>query len=108
MFAVIFALPLLSLALAVAVLATWLGRRFKLMRRLESRLAAALEAQRQVIADQEATIEAYRLLVASDDSFALAPPAPGPNRWIQLALATRASRSLLDSVAAPPRVLAHR
>ena len=108
MFAVIFALPLLSLALALSVLATGMGLRFELMHRLESRLAAALEAQRLVIADQEATIEAYRVLVASDDNFALAPPAPGPHRWIQLALATRASRSLLDSGAAPPRALAHR
>ncbi len=108
MFAVIFALPLLSLALALSVFATGIGLRFELMHRLESRLAAALEAQRLVIADQEATIEAYRVLVASDDNFALAPPAPSPHRWIQLALATRASRSLLDSVAAPPRALAHR
>ena len=108
MFAEIFALPLLSLALALAVVVPWLGRRFELVRRAQRRLAATLEAQTQVIADQEATIEAYRQLVANDTSFTLAPAAPGPNRWIQMALATRASRSLLDSVAAQPRVLAYR
>jgi hypothetical protein len=108
MFAVIFALPLLSLVLAVGVFVPWLGLRFELMHRAERRLAATLEAQTKVIRDQEATIEAYRQLVASDTSFTLTPPAPGPNRWVQMALATQASRSLLDSVAAQPRVLAYR
>ena len=108
MYAVIFALPLISLMLAVVVVVPWLGLQFELRHHAESRLGAALEAQRRVISDQEATIQAYRLLVASDDRFALAPPTPGPNRWIQMALATRASRTLLDSVTAQPRALAHR
>ncbi len=108
MFAEIFALPLLSLALAFAVFVPWLGLRFEVAHRAERRLDATLEAQAKVIRDQEATIEAYRQLVATDTSFTLAPAAPGPNRWIQMALATRASRSLLDSVAAQPRVLAYR
>jgi hypothetical protein len=108
MFAETFALPLLTLTLAFSVVVPWLGLPYELAHQTERRLAATLEAQTKVIADQAATIDAYRQLVATDTSFTLAPAAPGPNRWIQMALATRASRSLLDSVAAQPRVLAYR
>ena len=71
MFAIVFSLPLISLALAVGVFLPWLGLHLELMHRAEQRHQAALEAQSILIQDHEATINAYRELVSSDDVFSM-------------------------------------
>ena len=99
MIAAILAMPTLLLLLTLGVIVPWLALR------VERELTRTLEAQRRLIDEQRATIEGYRELVAADANFALAPAAPSPRRWTQLALCARASRFLLDSVSAQQPVL---
>ena len=108
MIAAILALPTLLLLIAVGVIVPWLAFRVEAVLRVERELTRTLEAQRRLIDEQRATIEGYRELVATDASFALAPAAPSPRRWTQLALCARASRFLLDSVSAQQPVLSPR
>ena len=108
MIAAILALPTLLLLIAVGVIVPWLALRVEAVLRVERELTRTLEAQRRLIDEQRATIEGYRELVATDASFALAPAAPSPRRWTQLALCARACRFLLDSVSAQQPVLSPR
>ena len=67
MLAIAFSLPIIALALAVGVFVPWLGLHLELMHRVERRNAAELAERARVIADQQATIDAYRQLVTADD-----------------------------------------
>ena len=92
MVALISSLPLVLAAVALGVIAPGLALRVEMTHRAERRLAdalRALEVATRLVSDQASTIDAYRALVALDDSFALAPLSPSPHRWTQLALASR-------------------
>ena len=108
MIAAILTLPLLVSLLALGILIPWLGLRVEAVLRVERELTRTLEVQRRLIDEQRATIEGYRELVAADANFAVAPSAPSPRRWTQLALCARTSRFLLDSVSAQQPVLSTR
>ena len=108
MIAEILAMPTLLLIITLGVVVPWLALRVESVLRVERELTRTLEAQRRLIDEQRATIEGYRELVAADANFALAPAAPSPRRWTQLALCARTSRFLLDSVSAQQPVLSTR
>lgn len=73
MLAIVFSLPIILLALAIGVFLPWLGLRLELMHRAQQRAQAILDAQCALIADQQATISAYRELVSTDAAFAVNP-----------------------------------
>jgi hypothetical protein len=91
MIAAPYTFPLLILSVAVGVIVSWLGIRLRLMYRAQRRITHDLAAQTKLAKEHEATIAAYRQLVAGDANFALAPSAPSPSRWQKMASATRRS-----------------
>jgi flagellar basal body-associated protein FliL len=67
---IILTLPLIVLLLTAGVVLPWLGLRLDVLQRINERLTADLDEKTATIADQAATIAAYRIMVASGESFA--------------------------------------
>ena len=80
MIAVLYTLPLIFLSIAVGVIVPWLAIRLKLLYRSQRQITNDLVTQKKLAREHEATIDAYRRLVARDANFALAPSAPSPSR----------------------------
>lgn len=73
MIAVLYTLPLIFLSIAVGVIVPWLGIRLELLYRSQRQITNDLVTQKKLAREHEATIDAYRQLVAGDANFALAP-----------------------------------
>ena len=73
MIAVLYTLPLIFLTIAVGVIVPWLGIRLGLLYRSQRQITNDLVTQKKLTREHEATIDAYRQLVAGDANFALAP-----------------------------------
>ena len=79
MTAVTYAMPLISLLLALGALLPWVIVHVELRARAGRRLATELARRDATIEDLEATIEAYRVLVSTDSAFSLSIPCADPN-----------------------------
>lgn len=64
-------LPLIALIAAIGIFVPALGLRLELAHRAQRRNTLLLVRQARVIEDQQATIDAYRVLVSTDSSFSL-------------------------------------
>ena len=76
-FSLLLTSTIVALSVALAIGLTLIGLHFELMRRSEQRHAEELLRHQAVIADYEATINAYRQFVQSDPELQMAaPPTP--------------------------------